>query len=103
MEDFLYICDDAYKRKEFLDMERVILKAIGFDIGMPLSYRFLRRYAKVGSFLHCLLIFNKVLIVAMCKVITCIRLSQLGFVSAFVRDLQYKFVIFLLLFDIKIG
>ncbi|KAH3809802.1 G2/mitotic-specific cyclin-B3-like [Dreissena polymorpha] len=46
VEDFLYICDDAYKRKEFLDMERCLLKAIGFDIGMPLSYRFLRRYAK---------------------------------------------------------
>ncbi|KAL4220210.1 G2/mitotic-specific cyclin-B3 [Mactra antiquata] len=48
VEDFLYICDDAYKRKEFLDMERCILKTIGFDIGMPLSYRFLRRYAKCG-------------------------------------------------------
>lgn len=48
VEDFLYICDDAYRRKEFLDMERCILKTIGFDIGMPLSYRFLRRYAKCG-------------------------------------------------------
>lgn len=48
VEDFLYICDDAYKRKEFLDMERCILKTIGFDIGFPLSYRFLRRYAKCG-------------------------------------------------------
>ncbi|XP_048746879.2 G2/mitotic-specific cyclin-B3-like [Ostrea edulis] len=46
IEDFLYICDDAYTRVEFLDMERMILKTIGFDIGMPLSYRFLRRYAK---------------------------------------------------------
>lgn len=46
VEDFLYICDDAYKRRDFLAMERSILKAIGFDIGFPLSYRFLRRYAK---------------------------------------------------------
>ncbi|XP_050417984.2 G2/mitotic-specific cyclin-B3 [Patella vulgata] len=46
IEDFLYICDDAYNRKEFLDMERNILKTIGFDLGMPLSYRFLRRFAK---------------------------------------------------------
>lgn len=53
VEDFLYICDDAYKRKEFLDMERCILHAIGFDIGMPLSYRFLRRYAKVSTFHNC--------------------------------------------------
>ena len=47
IEDFLYICDDAYRRSEFLEMERMVLKTIGFDIGMPLSYRFLRRYAKV--------------------------------------------------------
>jgi cyclin B len=47
IDDFLYICDDAYKRVDFLDMERNILKTVGFDIGMPLSYRFLRRYAKV--------------------------------------------------------
>ncbi|XP_061171406.1 G2/mitotic-specific cyclin-B3-like [Saccostrea echinata] len=46
IEDFLYICDDAYRRTEFLEMERSILKTVGFDIGMPLSYRFLRRYAK---------------------------------------------------------
>ncbi|XP_022286879.1 G2/mitotic-specific cyclin-B3-like [Crassostrea virginica] len=46
IEDFLYICDDAYRRSEFLEMERMVLKTIGFDIGMPLSYRFLRRYAK---------------------------------------------------------
>lgn len=46
IEDFLYICDDAYRRTEFLEMERTLLKTIGFDIGMPLSYRFLRRYAK---------------------------------------------------------
>lgn len=44
--DFLYICDDAYTKDDFLAMERSVLKTIGFDIGMPLSYRFLRRYAK---------------------------------------------------------
>lgn len=48
VEDFLYICDDAYKRHEFLEMERCILRTIDFDIGFPLSYRFLRRYAKCG-------------------------------------------------------
>ena len=29
VEDFLYICDDAYKRRDFLAMERSILKEIG--------------------------------------------------------------------------
>ena len=28
-------------------MERRMLKVVGFDVGFPLSYSFLRRYAKV--------------------------------------------------------
>lgn len=46
IEDFLYICDDAYNRREFILMEQSIFRTIDFDIGMPLSYRFLRRYSK---------------------------------------------------------
>ncbi|XP_045600577.1 G2/mitotic-specific cyclin-B3 isoform X2 [Procambarus clarkii] len=49
VDDFLYICDDAYKRKELLSMEIKILKVIGFDLGIPLSYRFLRRYARCAK------------------------------------------------------
>lgn len=48
VDDFLYICDDAYKRQEFLVMERKILQALNFDINIPVPYRFLRRYAKVA-------------------------------------------------------
>lgn len=57
VDDFLYICDGAYDRKELLAMEIKILKAIGFDLGVPLSYRFLRRYARVslGGRSSCLL------------------------------------------------
>lgn len=47
VDDFLYICDDAYAREELLEMEISVLKTIGFDLGMPLSYTFLRRYAQV--------------------------------------------------------
>lgn len=47
LDDFLYICDDAYKRNELISMEQAILKTIDFDLGIPLSYRFLRRYSKV--------------------------------------------------------
>lgn len=50
IDDFLYICDDAYKRQEFLVMERNILQGLNFDINIPVPYRFLRRYAKVGVF-----------------------------------------------------
>ncbi|XP_013785797.1 G2/mitotic-specific cyclin-B3-like [Limulus polyphemus] len=46
VDEFLYICDDAYSRKELLQMEIRLLKNINFDLGIPLSYRFLRRYAR---------------------------------------------------------
>ncbi|XP_026874676.2 G2/mitotic-specific cyclin-B3-like [Electrophorus electricus] len=48
LDDFLYICDDAYKRQEFIAMERNILQGLKFDINIPVPYRFLRRYARVA-------------------------------------------------------
>lgn len=48
MEDFLYICDDAYTREELISMEASILQTLAFDINIPIAYRFLRRYSKVG-------------------------------------------------------
>lgn len=47
IDDFLYICDDAYTRDELLKMEISILRTLDFDIGFPLSYTFLRRFAQV--------------------------------------------------------
>jgi len=49
VDDFLYICDDAYTRRDLIQMEMSILKAVDFDIGLPLSYSFLRRYARVSK------------------------------------------------------
>ncbi|XP_076041289.1 G2/mitotic-specific cyclin-B3-like isoform X2 [Oratosquilla oratoria] len=49
VDDFLYICDDAYKRRELILMEMKMLKTIGFDLGIPLSYRFLRRFARCAK------------------------------------------------------
>ncbi|XP_071234363.1 G2/mitotic-specific cyclin-B3 [Salvelinus alpinus] len=49
VDDFLYVCDDAYKREEVIAMETSILQALGFDINIPIPYRFLRRYAKCVS------------------------------------------------------
>ncbi|CAL9694131.1 unnamed protein product [Knipowitschia caucasica] len=46
LDDFLYICDDAYKREELIAMETHILQTLRFDINIPIAYRFLRRYAK---------------------------------------------------------
>lgn len=47
VDDFLYICDDAYKREELISTETSILQTLSFDINIPIPYRFLRRYAKV--------------------------------------------------------
>ncbi|XP_061386169.1 G2/mitotic-specific cyclin-B3 [Musca vetustissima] len=49
IEDFLYICDGAYKHDELIQMEMATLKVIQFDLGIPLSYRFLRRYARCAK------------------------------------------------------
>ncbi|XP_010144029.1 PREDICTED: G2/mitotic-specific cyclin-B3 [Buceros rhinoceros silvestris] len=46
VDDFLYICDDAYKREELIAMEMNILSTLKFDINIPIPYRFLRRFAK---------------------------------------------------------
>ncbi|XP_008318838.1 G2/mitotic-specific cyclin-B3 [Cynoglossus semilaevis] len=46
VDDFLYICDDAYKKEELITMECNILQTLSFDINIPIPYRFLRRYAK---------------------------------------------------------
>ncbi|XP_039343090.1 G2/mitotic-specific cyclin-B3 [Mauremys reevesii] len=46
VDDFLYICDDAYKREELIAMEMSILRMLKFDINIPIPYRFLRRFAK---------------------------------------------------------
>jgi len=47
VDDFLYVCDDAYSRDQIMKMERKMLKVVGFDLGYPLSYRMLRRYGRV--------------------------------------------------------
>ncbi|XP_037118613.1 G2/mitotic-specific cyclin-B3 isoform X2 [Syngnathus acus] len=49
VDNFLYICDDAYNREQFLHMEASILQALSFDIGIPVAYHFLRRYAKCAG------------------------------------------------------
>ncbi|XP_053554954.1 G2/mitotic-specific cyclin-B3 [Bombina bombina] len=46
VDDFLYICDDAYKREELISTEMDILRKLNFDINIPIPYRFLRRFAK---------------------------------------------------------
>lgn len=47
LDDFLYVCDDAYCRDQLIRMERKMLNVIGFDMGYSLSYRYIRRYGRV--------------------------------------------------------
>ncbi|XP_034231565.1 G2/mitotic-specific cyclin-B3 [Thrips palmi] len=49
VEDLTYICDGAYTHDQLIAMEASILRVIGFDLSMPLSYRFLRRYARCAK------------------------------------------------------
>ncbi|XP_072762964.1 G2/mitotic-specific cyclin-B3 isoform X2 [Anoplolepis gracilipes] len=49
VEDFLYICDGAYTQRELIRMEANVLRVVNFDLGIPLSYRFLRRYARCAK------------------------------------------------------
>uniref|UniRef100_A0A182VXF1 Uncharacterized protein n=1 Tax=Anopheles minimus TaxID=112268 RepID=A0A182VXF1_9DIPT len=48
VDDFVYFCDGAYERVDLLKMERTVFRTIEYDLGYPLSYRFLRRYARVN-------------------------------------------------------
>uniref|UniRef100_A0A182R371 Uncharacterized protein n=1 Tax=Anopheles funestus TaxID=62324 RepID=A0A182R371_ANOFN len=48
VDDFVYFCDGAYDRADLLRMERTVFRTIEYDLGYPLSYRFLRRYARVN-------------------------------------------------------
>lgn len=47
LKDFVYITDRAYTKEDVLQMEFLILSALGFDITFPTPHRFLERYMSV--------------------------------------------------------
>uniref|UniRef100_A0A1B6DIX4 Uncharacterized protein n=1 Tax=Clastoptera arizonana TaxID=38151 RepID=A0A1B6DIX4_9HEMI len=49
IDDFIHVCDGAYTRRDMTRMEVQILKTMDFNLGIPLSYRFLRRYARCAK------------------------------------------------------
>lgn len=49
IDDFIYISDDAYNREDVIQMEMEILKVLKFNLNYPLSYSFLRRFARCSS------------------------------------------------------
>ena len=49
VQDFVYITDHSYTEDEVRQLERVMLKAIGYDLGTPASLHFLRRYSRLAQ------------------------------------------------------
>jgi len=49
LNDFVYITDNAYEAAEVRAMELRIIKALGCNLGDPLSINFLRRFSKAGD------------------------------------------------------
>ncbi|XP_076294867.1 G2/mitotic-specific cyclin-B-like isoform X2 [Lasioglossum baleicum] len=49
ISDFVYITDNAYSKKEILQMEQLIMKTLDYSLGRPLPLHFLRRYSKAGK------------------------------------------------------
>ena len=43
VDDLVCLSDDSFTKQELMKMERRMLRVLGFDIGIPLSYSFLRR------------------------------------------------------------
>jgi len=50
IQDFLHDCNDSYTLDEFLEMERVILCTLGFQLGCPCALTFLRRISKAEQY-----------------------------------------------------
>lgn len=48
ISDFVYITDDTYKKPQILDMEKQIVKTLGYHLGKPLPTHFLRRFSKAA-------------------------------------------------------
>jgi len=46
LEDFIFVCDAAYTDAQILKMERVLCADLEYEVYMPHSYSFLRRYGK---------------------------------------------------------
>ncbi|XP_028999944.1 G2/mitotic-specific cyclin-B2-like isoform X2 [Betta splendens] len=47
--DFAHVTDNAFSTAQILEMERVLLKRLNFQLGRPLPLHFLRRASKVAN------------------------------------------------------
>ncbi|KAJ8266688.1 hypothetical protein GJAV_G00133490 [Gymnothorax javanicus] len=44
VEEFVYITDDTYTKKQLLRMEHLLLKVLSFDMTVPTTHQFLRQF-----------------------------------------------------------
>lgn len=49
LRDFIYISDKAYTREQILQMEKVMLNTLGFNLTVPTAFNFLGRFLKVST------------------------------------------------------
>ena len=50
VKEFEFICDGAYTRQAILNMERLMLKTLGFQFTVPTTFTFLTRYVKAAGY-----------------------------------------------------
>ena len=46
-DDMIEMSEDQYNRDDFVRAEEAMLKCLKFDVNLPISYRYLRRYCKI--------------------------------------------------------
>ena len=49
LNDFVYMTDHTYTKEQLLEMEKMLLVKLDYQLGKPLSIHFLRRYSKLGD------------------------------------------------------
>lgn len=52
VRDFVYISDRAYNRDQILNMEKIMLNALRFNLSLPTQYHFLHRFIKAADIAH---------------------------------------------------